>query len=54
VDEGKRVNVTREEFTSAVTAIHDAVRNLEILFQRIAQIQVDIDDIRRTLAKRPR
>ena len=53
-EEGKRVNVTREEFTSAMTAIQENVRGLEIQFRRIAQMQADIDEIKRTLAKQSR
>ena len=54
VDPGKRVNVTRDEFASAMAAIEDTIRNLQIQFQRIAQIQAEVDNIKRTLARRAR
>ena len=47
----KEVNVTREEFTSATTAITESLRKLEVQFQRIAQIQAEVDEIRRAIAK---
>ena len=47
----KEVNVTREEFTSATTAITENLRKLEVQFQRIAQIQAEVDAIRREIAK---
>lgn len=53
-DPGKRINVTRDEFATAMAAIEDNFRTLEIQFQRIAQIQVEVDNIKRELAKRSR
>ena len=44
-------NVTRDEFTAATNEILDNVRQLEVQFQRIAQMRADIDAIKRTLAK---
>ena len=44
-------NVTRDEFVQATTELRDAVRQLEIQFQRIAQIQADIDVMKPMLAK---
>jgi hypothetical protein len=45
------VNVTREEFTRATNAITENLRKLEVQFQRIAQIQAEVDAIRREIAK---
>ena len=51
VDILKDVNVTREEFTRATNAITENLRKLEVQFQRIAQIQAEVDAIRREIAK---
>ena len=47
----KSVNVTRDEFVRATAEIRENVRQLEIQFQRIAQIQADVDTIKATLKK---
>lgn len=47
----KTVNVTRDEFIQATAEIRDNVRQLEIQFRRIAQIQADIDSIKAGLKK---
>ena len=47
----KTVNVTREEFIQAMNEIRENVRQLEIQFRRIAQIQADVDAIKTTLKK---
>ena len=47
----KTVNVTREEFVQAMNEIRENVRQLEIQFRRIAQIQADVDAIKTTLKK---
>jgi hypothetical protein len=51
IDILKEVNVTREEFTTATNAITENLRKLEVQFQRIAQIQAEVDAIRRAIAK---
>jgi hypothetical protein len=47
----RTMNVTREEFIQALSEIRDNVRQLEIQFRRIAQIQADVDTIKTTLKK---
>jgi len=47
----KTVNVTREEFIQAMNEIRENVRQLEIQFRRIAQIQADVDAIKTALKK---
>ncbi len=47
----KTVNVTRDEFLQATAEIRENVRQLEIQFQRIAQMQADIDSIKATIKK---
>jgi hypothetical protein len=47
----KTVNVTRDEFLQATAEIRENVRQLEIQFQRIAQMQADIDSIKATVKK---
>jgi hypothetical protein len=47
----KDVNVTREEFIAATNAINESLKKLEIQFQRIAQIQAELDAVKRELAK---
>ena len=42
-------NVTRHEFVQATTEIRENVRQLEIDFRRIAQMQADIDAMKATL-----
>lgn len=44
-------NVTRDEFRAATKDIQEAIRNFQTQFTRIAQIQNELDDVRRTLAK---
>ena len=47
----KAVNVTREEFEQATNHIHNTEHQLEVQFQRISQIQADLDAIKLTLKK---
>lgn len=47
----KTVNVTRDEFIEATAEIRENVRELEIQFRRIAQMQADIDSIKASLKK---
>jgi len=47
----KTVNVTRDEFIQATAEIRENVRELEIQFRRIAQMQADIDSIKASLKK---
>jgi hypothetical protein len=47
----KNVNVTRAEFTAVTKAITDSLHKLEIQFQRIAQIQAELDAVKRALAR---
>jgi hypothetical protein len=47
----KTVNVTREEFIQAMNEIRENVRQLEIQFRRIAQIQADVDALQATVKK---
>ena len=44
-------NVTREEFVTATSEIRQNMRQLQVQFTRIAQMQADIDFIKATLAK---
>ena len=43
--------VTREEFTRLAATIHSLQRDQEIQFKRIAQIQAELDDLRKLLEK---
>ena len=47
----KQVNVTRDEFIAATKAINESLHTLQIQFQRIAQIQAELDNIKSVLAK---
>ena len=47
----KTVNVTRDEFIRVTDQICEHMATLEIQFQRIAQMQADIDFIKSRLAK---
>jgi hypothetical protein len=44
-------NVTREEFAAAHAEIVANLRSLEVQFRRIAQIQVELDDLKRIVAR---
>jgi hypothetical protein len=41
------VNVRRDEFREVSATVQQHARDLEIQFQRIAQLQADLDDIKR-------
>jgi hypothetical protein len=45
------VIITRDEFEAALASINDNLRNLTIQFQRIAQMQVELDELRRVVAR---
>jgi hypothetical protein len=47
----KHVNVTRAEFIAATKAINESVHKLEIQFRRIADIQAELDAVKREVAK---
>jgi hypothetical protein len=40
------VNVRRDEFQEVLDALHQHSRDLAIQFERIAQLQKDLDDIK--------
>jgi len=44
-------NVTREEFTSATNDIRQNIRELATQLTRIGQIQAELDEVKRMLAK---
>jgi len=48
------VHITRTEFDAAVNSINENIRNLEIQFRRIADMQADIDALKRDIEKLPR
>jgi hypothetical protein len=58
IPKGRRINVRRDEFNRVIDILNQRgellntmVRNQEIQFQRIAQIQAELDLIQKTRAK---
>jgi hypothetical protein len=58
IPKGRRVDVTRGEFDRIIDLLNERgeilnniIRNQDIQFQRIAQIQAELDQIRRAWAK---
>jgi hypothetical protein len=45
------VAVTRDDFEAAMQSINANFRSLQIQFQRIAQIQAELDELKRVVAR---
>jgi hypothetical protein len=45
--------ITRDEFEAAMQSINANFRSLEIQFRRIAQIQAELDELKRVVARLP-
>lgn len=43
--------ITRDEFTAAVDAINGNLQQLRVQFQRIAQLQAELDGLKRLVAR---
>src|SRR5262249_56975520 len=43
-------NVTRDEFIAATNDIRESMRNFQIQFTRIAQLQAELDEVKHALA----
>ena len=44
-------NITREEFDAAVDSIGENLDELRVQFRRIAQMQVELDELKRAVAR---
>lgn len=44
-------NITREEFDAAVDSIRENLDELRVQFRRIAQMQVELDELKRAVAR---
>lgn len=44
-------NITREEFDAAVESIRENLDELRVQFRRIAQMQVELDELKRAVAR---
>jgi hypothetical protein len=44
-------SITREEFDAAVNSIHDNLQELRVQFRRMAQMQAELDELKRTVAR---
>ena len=45
------MNVRRDEFREVLDTLHQHTRDLEIQLKRIAQLQADLDEIKRAWTK---
>ena len=43
--------ITRDEFEAALKAVHGNFDSLQIQFQRIAQIQAELDELKQVVAR---
>jgi hypothetical protein len=45
------VHITRDEFDRVVNSMNDNIRDLQIQFRRIADMQAELDELKRAVAK---
>ena len=46
-----QATITRAEFNAAVDSINDNIRSLQVQLRRIADMQAELDDVKRAVAR---